>query len=174
MSLYFNQMIGGNGQEVTLEISKQFVTSSEIPLYHPDDVNQEFPGGIAYIAMPEFPSSGPIVPEPSTWRNGLVAVRLADGVSGARRRCRRRECVLESVDGMPEVLGPRDKRCRGAFFISWNQTSQSGTGWCLPNRSKRYRFDRETISIAGEMRSRLSCLAFENDTHVFCVAKAGS
>lgn len=87
VSLYFNQVLGGNGSAVTFEITKEFRTASEIPLYHPDDVNQQFPGGVAYIAMPEFP--GPnitaAVPEPTTCTALLLCGLLVAPV--ARRRC---------------------------------------------------------------------------------------
>lgn len=66
----------------TLEIWKEFVTTAEVPLYHPDDTGQTVPGGESYVFIYQFPT----VPEPSACIMALLGSLFV--VPWARRRLR--------------------------------------------------------------------------------------
>lgn len=66
----------------TLEIWKEYITTADVPLYHPDDTEQTEPGGDSYAFIYQFPT----VPEPATSTIALLGSLLV--VSGARHRLR--------------------------------------------------------------------------------------
>jgi hypothetical protein len=70
----------------TLEIWKEFITTADVPLYHPDDTGQTVPGGESYVFIYQYPTVRD-VPEPAActmaWLCGLLVVPWT------RRRLRR-------------------------------------------------------------------------------------
>jgi hypothetical protein len=80
VDLFFDYPLSGG----TLEIWKDYITTADVPLFHPLDTNMTDPGGFAYQLIIEYPTHD--VPEPATCT--LVLLSSLFVVPWARRRLR--------------------------------------------------------------------------------------